>query len=208
MTSRQTALAGAIFIPAFLLGLFLANEPDPSNSGASLAAWYGVHAHRVHLLLGAGMLCLAALAWIVFVNGLRDRVAGGTAGRIATTASAMTASLLAVTGALYAAVPAGMAFGGAPAPGPDAARFLSEGSYIALGLFAMPAASLTIAVVALAARRSGALPAGLAWSGIVAAVLLLGSVEFFPMLALVLWVAAACVVLARRPLRIPLPTAA
>jgi hypothetical protein len=208
MTSRQTALAGAVFVPAFLLGLFLANEPDPSNSPAVLAAWYGVRAHRVHLLLGAAMLCLAGLAWIVFVSGLRDRVAHGAAGRIATATSAMTASLLGVAGVLYAAVPAGMAFGGAPVPGPDAARFLSMASYIAVGLFAMPAVSLTLVVVSLAARRSGALPAGLAWSGVCAAVLLLGSVEFFPMLALVLWVVAACVVLARRPLRIPLPSTA
>jgi hypothetical protein len=40
------------------------------------------------------------------------------------------------------------------------------------------------------------------------AIVLLGSLEFFPMPALVLWVAATCIVLARRPLRIPLPAAA
>jgi len=206
MTSRQTALAGAIFVPAFLLGLFLADEPDPSNSPSVLAAWYRVPAHRVHLIAGAAMLCVAALAWVVFISGLRERVASETAGRIAAAASIMTASLLAVAGTLYAAVPAAMVFGGAPAPGPDAARFLSMGSYLAVGLFAMPAVSLTLVALAVSARRSGALPAGLTWAGVVAAVFLLGSVEFFPMLALVLWVIATCIVLARRPLHIPLPT--
>jgi hypothetical protein len=209
MSSRQTALAGAIFVPAFLLGLFLADEPDPSTSPAGLAAWYGVRAHRLHLLAAAAMLCVAALAWVVFVNGLRERVVTSeTAGRIASAASIMTGSLLAVAGTLYAAVPAGMTFGGAPEPGPDAARFLSMGSYLAVGLFAMPAVSLTLVAIAVSAQRSRALPTGLTWAGILAAAVLLGSVEFFPMLALVLWVSATCIVLARRPLRIPLPTTA
>lgn len=52
--------------------------------------------------------------------------------------------------------------------------------------------------------REDLLPRPLAWAAIVVAVLLLASVGYFPMFGLVLWVIAATVVLARRPLRIPI----
>lgn len=208
MTSRHTALAGGIFVPAFVVGLLLVDNPDGNSSAATFAAWYGNHAHRVHLILSGALLCVAALAWVVFVTGLRERLSAGPADRVAGSAATITAALLGVCGALMAAIPAGMTFGSAPAPGADAARFLPMAAYLALGMFAMPAAGLAIATICWNARRAGTLPPALAWAGIVAAVLLLGSVEFFPMLALVLWVLAAIVVLVRRPLQIPLPAAA
>jgi len=208
MTSRQTALAGALFVPLFVAGLLLVDNPDGNSSPATFAAYYANHAHRVHMITSAILLSAAALAWIVFVTGLRERVGSGAGEKIAGTAAAATAALIGVAATCLVAIPAGITFGSAPVPGADLPRFLPTAGYAALTLFAMPAAALTVASLCLAALRAEALPKSVAWGGVAAAIVLLGSLEFFPMLALVLWVVATCVVLARRPLRIPLPAAA
>lgn len=203
MTSRRTALAAAIFVVTFVAGLFLVNNPDTNSSAETFARFYAQSGNRVHLVLAAALLSASAVAWIVTANGLRERLGDGAATRIATTAAAATAALIGVAGTMLAAIPAAMAFGSAPAPGTDMARFLPQAGYAALTLFAMPTAALTVTAVCIAALRTGALPRWLAYFGFVASLALLGSLEFIPMLLFVIWVVATAVVLARRPLRIP-----
>lgn len=205
MTSRRTALSAAVFVVAFVVGLFLVSNPDSDASAATFAHWYSQSGNRLHLIASAALLSLAGLAWIVTVNGLRERVGDGVAARIATTGAAVTASLIGVAATLIAAVPAGMAIGSAPLPGDDLVRFLPQAGYVALTFIAMPAAALTVTSICIAGLRSGTLPRWLAYLGYAASVVLLASLEFFPMLLFVVWVIAAAIVLARRPLRIPLP---
>lgn len=205
MTSRQTALAGAAFAPAFVAGLLLVNNPGGDASAARFAAFYGDAGNRARLIVAAALLCVAALAWLVFVTGLRERLAAGAASRLAAAAGTASATLICVCGALLAAVPAAISFGGAPVPSADLERVVPLAGYITLGLFAMPAAALTLATIGIGTLRERTLPRPLAWAAIAVAILLLGSLEFFPMAALILWVAATVITLARRPLRIPLP---
>ncbi len=208
MTSRRTALSAVVFLVAFIAGVFLDNDPDTDASAATFTRYYASHDHRVQMILSAALLSLAALAWVVTVGGLRDRVGDGTAARIATSGAAVTAALIGVAATLLSAIPAAMTFGGAPEPSADLARFLPQAGYMALTFMAMPAAALTVAAICVAALRANALPRWLAYAGFAAAVLLLASFVFFPMAALVVWVVATAVVLARRPLRIPLPATA
>ena len=207
MTSRQTALAGALFIPLFVAALLLVDNPDGNSPDAAFNAWYANGTNRAHLIVSAALFLAASIAWILFVTGLRERI-GGVPDRVAATGAAVTAAMLGVCGTLLAAIPAAVTFGSSPVPDADLARVLPLAGYVAMGLFAMPVAGLTIVAVCVGGLRAATVPKALAWAGIVAAVILLGSLEFFPMLALVLWVAAACVVLARRPLRVPLPATA
>jgi hypothetical protein len=206
MTSRQTALGGALFVPAYVVGLALVNNPDLSSTPAAFARYYASSGNRAHLIAAAVLLAVSALLWVVFAIGLRERLAETTATRLAAAGTVATAALIGVAGTLISAIPFAMTFSSAPAPGVDLERYLPIAGYLALTVFGMPMAALTIGAVCVASLRQGALPRWLAWSGIGAAILLVGSVEFFPMVALVLWVAASCVVLSRRPLRIPLPT--
>jgi hypothetical protein len=208
MTSRQTALSGALFLPAFVAGLALVNNPDLSSTPDAFARYYASSGNRAHLIASGMLLAVSALLWVVFATGLRERLAETTATRIAAAGAVVTATLIGVTGTLISVIPFAMTFSSAPAPGVDLARYLPIGGYLALTVFGMPMAALTIGAVCIASLRQGVLPRWLAWSGLVTAVLLLGSVEFFPMAALVLWIAAACTVMSRRPLRIPLPTTA
>jgi hypothetical protein len=208
MTSRRTALAAAIFVVTFVAGLFLVNNPDTDASPATFADFYAKSGNRLHLILAAVLLSASALAWIVTVNGLRERLGDCVASRVATTAAAATAALIGVAGTMLAIIPAAMVFGSAPAPGVDLARFLPQAGYAALTLFAMPTAALTVTAIGIGALRTGALPRWLAYLGFAASVVLLASLEFFPMLLFVVWVIATAVVLARRPLRIPLPATA
>lgn len=207
MTSRHTALAATVFVVTFVAGLFLVDNPDTNSSPATFVHYYSQSGNRVHLILSGVLLSAAALAWILTVTGLRERVGDGVAARIAATAAAATAALLGVAGTMIAVIPAAMAFGSAPAPGGDLARFLPQAGYVALTMFAMPAAALTVTSLCLGALRSGTLPRWLAYLGFAASVLLLGSLEFFPMALFVVWMLAVAGVLARRPLRIPVPVA-
>jgi hypothetical protein len=208
MTSRRTALAGALFLPTFVAGLVLVNNPDQSSPAATFTRYYESGGNRAHLIVSGISLSLAALLWVVFTTGLCERLGETTGARIAAAGAVATAALIDVAGALLSAISFAMTFSSAPAPGVDVARYLPIGGYLALTVFGMPMAALTIGAVCVSALRQGVLPRWLAWSGVVTAVLLIGSVEFFPMVVLVLWIAAACVVLARRPLRIPFPASA
>jgi hypothetical protein len=184
------------------------NNPDTDSSAATFTRYYENSGNRVHLIVAAVLLSLAALAWIVTVNGLRERIGDGIAARIATTAAAATGALIGVCGTLLAVIPAAMAFSSAPAPGADVARYVPIAGYLGLTFFAMPMAGLTVTCVCVGALRTAALPRWLAYLGVVASVALVASFEFFPMALFVVWVIATAVVLARRPLRIPLPAAA
>jgi uncharacterized protein DUF4386 len=208
MTSRRTALACAIFTVTFVAGLLLVNNPDTDSSAETFVRYYSGTGNRAHLIAAAALMCIAALAWIVAVAGLRERVGDGAAGRVATTASAVAAALLGVCGTLIAVIPLAMSESGAPAPGADVARFVPLAGYIVLAMFAMPAIGLTVAAICVAALRTATLPRWLAWLGIAGSVLLLVSLFFFPMVVFVVWMVATAVVLARRPLRIPLPATA
>jgi hypothetical protein len=205
MTSRRTALASVVFIAAFVAALLLVNNPDTDAAPATFVRYYSNAGNRAHLIAAAALMSVAALAWLVVSAGLRDRVGDGVAGRIATAGSGAAAALLGVCGTLLGVIPLAMSESGAPVPGTDLARFVPLAAYIALAMFAMPAIGLTVAAVCVAALRTAALPRWLAWLGIVAAVLLLGSLFFFPMAVFVVWMISTAIVLARRPLRIPLP---
>jgi hypothetical protein len=208
MTSRRTALSAAVFVIAFVVGLLLVNNPDTNSPASTFTRYYENSGNRVHLVVAAALLSLAALAWMVVVTGLRERIGDGVPARLAAMSAAATAALLGVCGTLVAVIPAAMTFASAPAPGADVARYVPIAGYLGLTFFAMPAAALTVTCISLAALRTATLPPWLAYAGFAVSLLLLASVEFFPMLGLVLWVAATAVVLARRPLRIPLPAAA
>jgi hypothetical protein len=208
MTSRRTSLAAAVFLVTFVAGLLLVDNPDNGSSAATFARYYANGGNRAHLILSAALLSASALAWIVAVAGFRERVGDGAAGRVAATASAATAALIGLGGTMLAAIPAAMTLGSTPAPGVDLERFLPEAGYVALMVFAMPAAALSVTAICIAALQTAALPRWLAYFGFAASLALLGSFVFFPMALFVLWVAATAVVLARRPLRIPLPATA
>jgi hypothetical protein len=206
VTSRQTALAGLVFVIAFVTGMLLISPPDATASDAAFRAFYGDAGQRGKLIAGAVLVVVAALAWLVFATGLRERVGDGAAGRILGSAAAASTALLLAAAAVIAVLPLDAAFGDRQVL-PDLERVLPATGYALLVLGAMPAAALSVATVAYAGLRRATLPRALAWTGIVVAVLLLGSAAWFPMFTLVLWVIAAAITLARRPLRIPLPEA-
>lgn len=207
MTSRRTALAGFVFVVAFVAGLLLVDNPDTNSKPDVFIRFYGNSGNRVHLIVAAALLSVAALAWIVTVSGLRERVGDCAATRIAATGASTTAALIGVAGTLVGVIPAAMAFGSAPGPDASLARFLPQAGYLGLTMFAMPAAALTVTSLCIAAISTDTLPRWVAYLGFAASVLLLGSLEFFPMALFVLWVLAVTAVLARRPLRIPVPVA-
>lgn len=203
MTSRQTALAGALFGPAFGAALLLVSPPDGGDSDAAFTRFYADQGHRTSFLVGGVLMGIAALAWIVFSIGLRARAGDGTPGRIASGASLVGAALMCAGAALVMAVPGSISINHAPVPDPDLLRLVVFAGYTTLTVFAMPAVAVGLVAAMAGGLGEELLPRPLAWTAFAVAALLLLSVAWFPMLLLALWAVAAAVVLARRPLRIP-----
>lgn len=204
MTSRQTAAAGAAFAVAFAAGFLTLTPPDLDESDAAFVHYYASSGQRTSLIVSAALVGIAALAWVLFAAGLRERAGGGPAARVSASAGAVGAALLCVGAATFATPAMGIAFGGAPLPSGQLLRVADTAGYALIAGFAMPALGLSLGAAAAGGLRAQLLPPALAWSGIVLAVVLVASVFWVPMVALTIWMLAAAAVLARRPLRIPL----
>jgi len=94
-------------------------------------------------------------------------------------------------------VGAGIEIGELPVPAPDVARTAEQLGYgvmlVVGGLFA----ALMVGASSIAARGTGLLPSWLVSAGLSAAVLLLASVIFIPIVLLPLWVLVVAVIVGR-----------
>lgn len=200
MTSRQTALAGFAFGPLLLVGLLLAATPDNDKSDAAWVRYFTDGGHQARLIVSGAALILAALAWLAFSCGLRERAG---AGRVATGFALLAAAGISIGGTLTLLVPAELAESAAYAPDADVLRLLTAVGYAVLAFNGMLAAGVALGLTV----RAGGLPRGLVVAGYAVGVLQVAALYFLPMILFALWVIAAAVVLVRSPLRIPAPVA-
>jgi hypothetical protein len=196
MTSRQTAVAGFAFGPLLLAALICASTPDSDRSDAYWVRFFTDGSRQARLIVSGALLILAALAFVFFMAGLRDRAG---AGALPAGFATMAAALMAVAGVLELIVPAVLADSASYVPDPNVLRILTEIGYAVLALAAMPAAALGLGLL----MRAAQLPRPLVVSGLVICVLQLAALYYLPMILLALWSVAAAILLARRPLRIP-----
>ena len=208
---RRSMLAGVVFVALFVVGVFTANDgPDTSSSDSASTLdhkwveWFSHSNNRAEHVIGAYLLIFAALAFIWFCLGLRERLEVSPAERV----SARFVSALSVLGAgalaaaaMTAAVIAGAVnLGGEKAPTTgDASHWLSDLTYpFMFVVFGIVSAAL-IGAIALAALRSGVLPRWTAYFGVLAALGGLFAVIFLPMVLVLLWYLAVAIAGLVRP---------
>jgi hypothetical protein len=180
----SVGLAALAFPILTFVGLVVANPPG-GNYSAKQVANFVAHGHRAVVYLALYLLLLAAVALLYLVSALRGRLAGGNASRLFSATGFAAGTAWAIGAALLFVVPMGLANGG-HLPSDQSVVYLFTQAGFAV-IFGAGGILLAFAVLSLAAGGGATLPAWLRWLTIVAGVLGLASVAFFPFFFLLLW---------------------
>ena len=198
--ARWAALGGLLYVVLFVIGtiLLFSGSPDTSSAPAKVVQWYSDSGHRNRVSTGWILIGLSLFFLLWFVGALRRAVSLVDGEGILT-------AVVGMGGAIYVAVAA------ASVALTDGIRTMSDDTYQhrvypelihladdvgwvmhatgALGLAAM------IIAASLAFMWSGAWPTWAGWLGVVAGVLSLASVAFFPQFLFLLWILIVSTVL-------------
>jgi hypothetical protein len=195
-SERFAPLAGVLFLALVIVIFALSGDsPDPDASTAETVAYWTDSSDKE---ITAGVLGgLAGVVLIWFGASLRDAVVdaeGGTGrlGRLAFAGTVVAGVGLMINGTIEFA--AAESAGDVPGGVTHALSALFSGFFLPL----TAGFALTLFALGLAALRTPLLPAWSGWVQIVAGILLFTPIAFFPLIAMVLWIAALGVILFQR----------
>jgi hypothetical protein len=203
--NRRAVVAGIASVVLFAAGAILTfsdtSEVKKSDSAAT-AAQKRVHelsssGHRVGLLIGACVLIVAAILFIWFCNGLRERiVVSAMVGRAISSLAVLGAGAISVAALLGGAGVAGdveFAENALPESGevlPVTGELFYPFVLVALGL----ASAALIATIAASSARAGGIPRWLAYAGWLGALGSILGVIFILFVLPLLWYLAVAIV--------------
>jgi hypothetical protein len=202
--ARWAPLTGIAFVVFFLGGVVASNAPSDNASPASwMAAYTGGGRQFSHEASGV-LLVLAALSLMSFLVTTWSRVGRlrpeGSHSAVPLAAAGVSAACIAVGGVLMA-LGSSVAHGFArsdPAATATLLRLTNDGGFIMVAVPGMLAAALAVAGLSLQAHRAGLFGRPMQVFGIVVAVILLASLAFIPIAALLVWLVVTAIVLVRR----------
>jgi hypothetical protein len=202
---RAGGIAAIVFAVLFVVGfLFVSDTPDGDESNLKWLRYYADSDNRRMIIIGAIVLTLAAVAFLVFLGALRERLRNAAPGAewIGTTAFASGLLFVAMLGVATlgtGSVSASVEFGDAPVVrDADVLRTFESLGIGALVLFGAAAAGLLIITSSVAAGRSALFPRWLVVAGYIAGVIvLLGGLFFIPLALFVLWMLVVGIVMLR-----------
>jgi hypothetical protein len=202
---RAGGIAAIVFAVLFVVGFLLVSDtPDGDESNLKWLRYFADSDNRRMIVIGAIVLALAAVAFLVFLGVLRERLRGAATGAewVGTTAFAsglLFVAMLAVAALGTGSVSASVEFGDAPVVrDADVLRTFESLGIGALVLFGAAAAGLLIITTSIAGGRAALLPRWLVIAGYVAGVIvLLGGLFFIPLVLFVLWMLVVGVVMLR-----------
>ena len=207
--ARSGLLAGGIaalvFVVLFVVGfLMVSDTPDGDESNLKWLRYYADSDNRRMIVIGAILLALASLAFLVFLGALRDRLRNGTAGgdwvgSTAVASGVFFVAMLAVATLGTASTSASVEFGDAPiVRDADVLRTFESLGVGALVLFGAVAAGLLIITASAAGGRSALFPRWLVVSSYVAGVIVIvGGLFFVPLALFVLWMIVVGIMMLR-----------
>ncbi len=199
--ARSAALAGIGFIVFFFAGVVSSSPPTAGASDAKwIASYTGTSNEWSHVASGA-FLILAALCLMTFLTAMWQRVSSarpaGTTSPLPLVAAGVATTCMAIGGALMAYVSGAGLSGKYPLPSADLLRFSNGFGFVATGLPGMIATAACLVVLGYQARTAGVFGRRLAIFTCIVAVLLLASLLFLPIAALMIWI-VVCIVSGRR----------
>lgn len=206
--SRTTMLTGIAFAVCFVAGMILAGAtPESDAADAEWTEWFSDSGNRVGALASMALLVIASLTFVVFLTGLCHRLRSTRADnegptQVAWGAGLLFAAVIALAGVTANSMSGAVELGDIPIPAPDVLRAIEQVGF-GMGLVVAPLfAALAVAAASLAARPLAVLPRWLVIAGYVAAVLLIFSTLFIPLVALPLWALAVAIWVGRHPVSV------
>lgn len=205
--SRAMGVTAILFAVLFVVGATLPGAtPDYDAADAEWVDWFDDSGNRMAMVIGMFLVLVAALALLVFialaVSKLRSRLpASSPVVALVSVSGVATAVLLVVANLTISSSAAALTF----APDHDqvpSGELLKALDNLGIGMLLLGvgwSAVLFVASFAWAARTTQMLPSWLTVAGFVAAVLLLLSPAFLPLVVFPLWILVAGIVLLVRP---------
>ena len=204
---RWGGIAAIVFAVLFVVGfLMVSDTPDGDESNLKWIRYYADSDNRRMIIIGAFVLALAALVFLVFLGVLRERIRNSSSGVewVGTTAFAsglLFVAMLAAATLGTASTSASVEFGDNPVVrDADVLRTFESLGVGALVLFGAAAAGLLIITASVAGGRSALLPRWLVVTGyVVGVIVLVGGLFFVPLALFVLWMIVVGIVMLRSP---------
>jgi hypothetical protein len=196
-TSRWEATSGLAFVVFFLGSVAVSNPPADNAPDSRWIASYTGHGNQAGHLATGLLLVLAGLSLLAFLTGIWRRMAGADGTRslnpLPIVVAAVSAACIAAGGIAMGAVSGAELTGSHPLPGADVLRFSNDLGFALAGVAGMLAAGLSVAGLSIQGYRLGLIGRKARFSGIAVGVILLASIAFFPIIALLIWVVVTAI---------------
>jgi hypothetical protein len=197
---RWAALGGVLYVVLFVIGTILeySGAPDGDAAPSKVIAWYSDSGHRDRLHLGWVLTGLGLFFFLWFLSALRQAL-------IRLVGEGFLPTLATVGGTVYAALAL------AADAVNDGIRTMSDDTYrhqvfpelihaandLAYVLHSTGGAGIGAMMIAasLAVVRTRAFPVAVGWIGVVAGIIAIASILFFPWFVIALWLLAASIIL-------------
>jgi hypothetical protein len=196
---RWSLLGGAVYVVLFIVGTILAfgGQPDTSGSPAKVRAYWSSSSHRDRVNIGWLLVGIGVLFFIWFVAALRQRIRDADTGFLSTVVLLGGAVYATTTMAAFS-INAGLKTMSDDTfqhtVYPELIHAADDVSWVVHAGGSVGIASLIIAT-SIASMRLGRVGRGLGIVSIVAGVITLGAIAFFPAFVIAAWILITSIVM-------------
>ena len=200
---RWAGLGGVAYVVLFIVGVILAvggGQPDNDSAPDVISAYYKDSGHRDRIGVGWILVVLAIFFFLWFLSSLRQtlrRLDGdGFLATLATIGGTIYAALALAAISVDMAIRTMSDDTFQDTVDPGLIHAAGDLGYVLHSSGGVGAGSMMIAA-SLVARRARVVPSWAGWVGVVAGVLALGSIFFFPQFLIAVWVLVVGILLFR-----------
>jgi hypothetical protein len=210
---RWAALGGVAYVVLFIAGIVIKDIDAPEFDAAPgvVISFYGDSDNRDQVALGWGLVLLGVFCFLWFLGAVREFMrridADPLLTNVATIGGAVYASLTLTGIGLEAGVETMSDDTFRDQVFPELIHAARDAGYVLHATGGVGAAALIVAF-SLAALRAGLVPRWAGWIGVAIGILALGSIFFFPMALIALWLVTVSFLLFRAASRPGPPTEA
>jgi uncharacterized membrane protein len=192
-------MTGFTFAVLFLISVAASSPPADGASNAKWIASYAGNGHKAGHVVTGVCLVLAGLSLLVLITTLWSRVVEARSPQrvspLPVVAAGVAAACLAVGGALMGGAISVMS---SPSPDANLLRLCNDIGFVMVGLGGMLAAALSVVAISVQARAAGVFGRRMTIFGYAVSIVLLASLAFIPIAALLAWTVTAAIVLLRK----------
>jgi hypothetical protein len=197
---RAMTWTGIAFVVSFIASVVVSSPPSDNASNATWIANYATDGKQEQHLATGVLLIVAGLCLVAFLTQLWTQIGARGEQRpnvLPIVAAGVAGACFSIGGALMGVISGDSLIGSSPLPDADLMRLCNDLGFVLVGVPGMLAVSLSLVLLSVQAYRAGVFGARMRWFTTAVAVILLASVEFLPIAALLVWVVVLVVALPR-----------